>query len=80
MSIQEGVKFDIDVSLEATVSIVEGNVTTNHIQKEIKKEVEKEIMVTYEEALKKDIDIYHLSEQLYRKNLKVWKKYQIEGE
>lgn len=77
---QGGVEFDIDVNLEATVSIIGENITTNHIQKEIKKEVEKEIMVTYEEALKKDIDIYHFSEKLYRQNLKVWKRYQKDGE
>ncbi|MBO0603482.1 Ger(x)C family spore germination protein [Sporosarcina sp. E16_3] len=76
---KEGVKFDIDVRLNAAVSTVEGKVTYDSLTKGIKKEVEKEIMVTYEEALKKDIDIYHLSEQLYRKNVKAWKKYHIDG-
>jgi len=76
---KEGVKFDIDVRLNAAVSTVEGKVTYDSLAKGIKKEVEKEIMVTYEEALKKDIDIYHLSEQLYRKNVKAWKKYHIDG-
>ena len=74
-----GVKFDIDVRLNAAVSTVEGKVTYDSLAKGIKKEVEKEIMATYEEALKKDIDIYHLSEQLYRKNVKAWKKYHIDG-
>lgn len=75
-----GVSFDIDVKLEATVSVIGENVTTNLIQKEIKKEVEKEIKVTYEEALEMEVDIYHFSEQLYRKNMKAWKRYQKEGE
>ena len=75
-----GVTFDIDVKLEATVSVIGENVTTYLIQKEIKKEVEKEIKVTYEEALEMEVDIYHFSEQLYRKNLKAWKRYQKEGE
>ena len=74
------VKFDIDVRLDATASTIVGKVTYDSLAKGIKKEVEKEIMVTYEEAIKKDIDIYHLSEQLYRKNVKAWKKYHIDGQ
>ncbi|WP_186673394.1 Ger(x)C family spore germination protein [Sporosarcina sp. BP05] len=74
------VKFDIDVRLNATVSTIDGKVTYDSLAKGIKKEVEKEIMITYEEAIKKDIDIYHLSEQLYRKNVKAWKKYHIDGQ
>jgi len=74
------VKFDIDVRLDAAVSTIEGKVTYDQLENGIKKEVEKEILVTYEEALKKDIDIYHLSEQLYRKNVKAWKKYHKDGQ
>ena len=46
----------------------------DEISKKIIKEVKKEIRTTYKEALTKDIDIYRLSEQLYRENVKVWKK------
>jgi len=74
------VVFDIDIKLDATVSTIGENVTTDIMQKEIKKEVEKEIMATYEEALKNDIDIYHFSEKLYRKDVKEWKKHQKDGE
>lgn len=73
------VAFDIDVKLKVTVSTMGENVTSDTIQKEIKKEVEKEIMATYEEALKKDIDIYHFSEKLYRKDVKEWKKHEKDG-
>ncbi|MGE7675421.1 hypothetical protein ACQKMV_17855 [Lysinibacillus sp. NPDC094403] len=34
---------------------------------------------TLEEAITKDIDIYRLSEHLYRKNAKVWKKLEKDG-
>lgn len=73
------VEFDIDVKLEATVGIIGETVAPNIIQNEIIKEVEKEIMATYEEALKKDIDIYHFSELLYRKNVNEWKKRHKDG-
>ncbi|ARK24705.1 hypothetical protein SporoP37_08550 [Sporosarcina sp. P37] len=73
------VKFDIDVELWATISSVEQDVSTDRIRKEIIKVVEKEIKETYEEALEKNVDIYHLSEKLYRKNVKEWKKYHKDG-
>ncbi len=73
------VAFDVEVKLGATVSTIGENVTTDIIRNEIKKEVEKEIMATYEEALKKDIDIYRFSEKLYRKDVKEWKKHHKDG-
>jgi len=73
------IRFDVDVDLEATVGVVEGEMSTHEIQKEIKNEVEKEIKATYEEALKMDVDIYRFTEQLYRKNIKVWKKHEKDG-
>ncbi|MBK3497157.1 Ger(x)C family spore germination protein [Viridibacillus sp. YIM B01967] len=76
---KEEVTFDIDVSMNAQVSDFEGNVTNDEIRKKVVKEVKKEIKDTYEEALKNDIDIYRLSEHVYRKNLKEWKKIQKDG-
>jgi len=76
---KEEVVFDIEVKLEVTVSTVGENVSTDRMQKEIKKEVKKEIMATFEEALKKDIDIYRFSEELYRKDVKAWKKFHKDG-
>lgn len=76
----ENVTFDVHVKLEATVSTIGENLTSDRIQKEIKKEVEKEIMATYEEALTKNIDIYHFSETLYRKDVKAWKQHSEDGE
>lgn len=73
------VVFDITIKLDTTVSTIAKNVTSHTIQQEIKKEVEKEVLTTYEEALKKDIDIYRLSEKLYRKDVKEWKKRQKDG-
>ncbi|WP_438312932.1 Ger(x)C family spore germination protein [Sporosarcina sp. FA9] len=73
------VRFDVAVDLEATVGIIEGKMTAHEIEKGVKKEAEKEIIATYEEALKMDVDIYRFSEQLYRKNIKAWKKHQKDG-
>ncbi|PIC79623.1 spore gernimation protein [Sporosarcina sp. P18a] len=74
-----GVKFDIDVELTAAISSIEQNITMGRMRKETEKVVEEQIKETYEEALKKNVDIYHLSEKLYRKNVKEWKKYHTDG-
>lgn len=73
------VVFDVAIKIDATVSTIGENVPIETMKKAIIKEVEKEVMATYEEALKKDIDIYHFSEKLYRKDVKEWKKHQKDG-
>lgn len=77
---QGDVVFDVSIKIDATLSTVGENVSIATMKKEIIKEVEREVWATYEEALKKDIDIYHFSEKLYRKNVKEWKKHQKDGE
>lgn len=75
----DNVTFDIDVKLEVTVNGLQTAVTTDEIRKGVLNEIEKEIKTTYEAALKQDIDVYRLSEVLYRENVKVWKKLQKDG-
>ncbi|MCL1696226.1 MULTISPECIES: Ger(x)C family spore germination protein [unclassified Lysinibacillus] len=73
------VTFEVVVKLNATLNGFETTLSEDEIKKKIKNEVKKEIKTTYEEALAKDIDIYRLSEQLYRKNMKAWKKLEKDG-
>ncbi|WP_323646723.1 Ger(x)C family spore germination C-terminal domain-containing protein [Lysinibacillus xylanilyticus] len=73
------VTFEVDVKLNATLNGFKTKVSEEEIRKKIIKEVKKDIKATYEEALAQDIDIYRLSEQLYRKNVKVWKKLEKDG-
>ncbi|WP_371256567.1 Ger(x)C family spore germination C-terminal domain-containing protein [Psychrobacillus sp. FJAT-21963] len=61
------VKFDINVSVNVDVSVFQGNITSEEIRKGVIKQVKKEINETYKEGLINDIDIYRLSEQVYRK-------------
>ncbi|MFS0689310.1 Ger(x)C family spore germination protein [Sporosarcina sp. 179-K 8C2 HS] len=72
-------KFDIDVYGDAIVDIITDSATPKEIEKLVKKEMKKQILTTYEEALKIDADIYRLSEQLYRKNVKEWKRLHKDG-
>ncbi|UPW81606.1 Ger(x)C family spore germination protein [Lysinibacillus sp. Ag94] len=73
------VTFDVHVKINAILNGFKTNISEDEIRKKIIKEVKKEIRTTYKEALAKDIDIYRLSEQLYRKNVKVWKKIEKDG-
>ncbi len=72
-------KFDIDVYGDAIVDIITDSATPKELEKLVKKEMEKQILTTYEEALKIDADIYRLSEQLYRQNVKEWKRLHKDG-
>ncbi|MFF2753638.1 Ger(x)C family spore germination protein [Psychrobacillus sp. NPDC058041] len=73
------VKFEIDIKMDVTVSGFQESLTEDEIRKAVKKEVTKEIEETYKEALKNDIDIYRLSEYVYRYNIKKWKEIQKDG-
>ncbi|MBO1004031.1 Ger(x)C family spore germination protein [Pseudogracilibacillus auburnensis] len=76
---KDTVQFDIDVSMDGTVNSVPEHVKSEVIQKRIEQDVKKEIKKTYKEALEKDIDIYRLSEYVYRKDNKAWKKFEKDG-
>ncbi|MFJ6210335.1 Ger(x)C family spore germination protein [Lysinibacillus sp. NPDC092081] len=73
------VTFEVDIKLNAIINGFKGKVTTDQIRKGIIKAVKKEITKSYDEGLKIDVDVFRLSEQLYRKNVKVWKKIQKDG-
>ncbi|MEI3611061.1 Ger(x)C family spore germination protein [Pseudogracilibacillus sp. SO30301A] len=55
------------------------NVDQKFIIEELKKRIKKEIMQTYRSGLEIDSDVYRLSETLYRKDVKTWKKLEKDG-
>lgn len=73
------VRFDVDIKLYVSVTTFVDRLTEEEIRKAVKKQVEKEIRTTYEAGLEIDADVYRLSESLYRKDVKLWKKYQKDG-
>lgn len=77
--VTNGVKFNVEVLIEATLSGIDGKVTAKKIKRGLEKEIRDQIMTTYHDAIEKDIDIYRFTEQLYRKELKVWKQHQVDG-
>ncbi|MEF7495635.1 MULTISPECIES: Ger(x)C family spore germination protein [Lysinibacillus] len=73
------VTFEIDIDFEAILNGFKGNLNVNELEKGIAKKVKEEIKTTYEEGLNLDVDIYRLSEYLYRDNVKMWKKMEKNG-
>ncbi|MBY0223842.1 Ger(x)C family spore germination protein [Mammaliicoccus sciuri] len=73
------VKFDIDVRMQGEVSAIPIKINKDEIRKKAEQEIKKQIEETYKEALKLDVDIYRLSEYLYRKDVKAWKRLQEKG-
>lgn len=76
---KEEVYFDVELQLRATVNGFKGKVSEKELKKQIIKEVKKEIRQTYNEGLKLDVDIFRLSEVLYRDNVKAWKRLETDG-
>ncbi|MFJ6268098.1 Ger(x)C family spore germination protein [Lysinibacillus xylanilyticus] len=73
------VTFEAEIKLNAIINGFKGKVSTDEIREGIIKEVTKDIKTSYEAGIQLDVDIFRLSEQLYRKNIKVWKKIQKDG-
>lgn len=73
------VTFEIDIKFDATINGFKTKATSDQIRQGIIKKVKEEIKTTYEEGLKLDVDIYRLSEYLYRDKVKVWKKLEKNG-
>ena len=78
-STKDGVKFNVEVDVEATLSTKIGHASIKEIRKGAEEEISKQIMETYMDAVDKGIDVYRFSEHLYRKELKTWEKYQQDG-
>lgn len=76
--IKDKVKFNVRIKLNFNISEFKDKVSIDEIKKAVIKGV-KEVKDTYEEGLENDVDIYRLSEYLYRKNIKEWKKLQKNG-
>ncbi|WP_397539868.1 Ger(x)C family spore germination protein [Rummeliibacillus pycnus] len=73
------VSFDVNIKMEVELGGFQGSIKEKKVKKEVEKEVKKEIRDTFKEGLSIDADVYHLSENLFRKDVKVWKKLQKNG-
>ena len=76
---EDSIHFELDVKC-----VVEGVESENQeimekLIKKVEETMEKEIETTYKAALKMDVDVFRLSETVYRKHNKAWKKMNEDG-
>lgn len=75
----ENITFDIKITVDALGNIMPPNTTEKDLNKKVKETIANEVKQTFKEALDHDVDIYRLSEQVYRKENKTWEKIQKNG-
>ncbi|VEF47742.1 spore germination protein XC [Bacillus freudenreichii] len=70
------VKFEMNIKVQAHVSEINEKFTFREAERLAAKRIKKEVMTTYLDALELHdaADIYRLGEQLYRKDVKAWKR------
>ncbi|WP_042474934.1 Ger(x)C family spore germination protein [Bacillus ndiopicus] len=73
-------RFDISIKVQVTTSGQDGRKGDQKLKKEITEQIKKEVERTYLKGLEKKMDVYRLSEQAYRKKLKVWQQLNKDGE
>jgi len=73
------VTFEVDIKLNAIINGFKGKINTDEIRKGIIRAVKTDIKKSYAEGLKLNVDVFRLSEQVYRKDVKLWKKIQKDG-
>lgn len=72
-------RFDIQVQGNAFLNSFTKSVQPKEVIKGVQKQIKEDILATYKEGLQMDADVYQLSEWLYRKDLKTWKKLNTDG-
>ena len=74
------VRFRIKMKLKSSVETMKVNSSPKEYERELKRILKKEIRYTYKYAKEKKVDLFRLSETLYRKDIKKWKEIQKNGE
>ena len=72
-------RFTIKMKLKASLQMSKFKTSKKEIEKEIRRTIKRNIYRTYDYTGKRNIDVFHLSETLYRKNNKVWKRVEKNG-
>ena len=77
---QDGkVRFNIKIKLKANLQMIKFKTSKEEIEKEIEQTIKEYIHRTYNYTYKRDMDVFKLSQTLYRKDNKTWKKIQKNG-
>ncbi|MGG0177808.1 Ger(x)C family spore germination protein [Gottfriedia acidiceleris] len=66
-------KFNLTIKAHASVSQLNSKISNRALQNKAENEIKKEIRTTYLKGLSKDLDVFHLEEEMFRNNYKSWK-------
>ncbi|MFF5994475.1 Ger(x)C family spore germination protein [Lysinibacillus sp. KU-BSD001] len=72
--------FDITIKLDVIASDFHTEITKTQIKDTVIKEIRKKVEETYKNGLKKNVDIYNLSNYAYKQHVKQWKKVEKDGQ
>jgi spore germination protein KC len=73
------VKFQIDISVNSIMNSYNVNTTEKELRESVEQAIKNEVLQTYKIGLEKNLDVYRLSEILYRKNVKLWNELEKNG-
>ena len=76
---EDSIHFELDVKCVVEGVESEDQEIMEKLIKKVEETMEKEIETTYKAALKMDVDVFRLSETVYRKHNKAWKKMNEDG-
>ncbi|PFH91341.1 Ger(x)C family spore germination protein [Bacillus sp. AFS088145] len=66
-------KFNMNIQVKATADQLNSQFSNKVLKNEVKKQIKKEIYKSFSIGISKNVDIFHLEEELYRNNFKSWK-------
>ena len=76
---EDSIQFEIEVKCVVKAIETENPEIRDQVKDKIEEEMKKEIEATYKAALEMDVDVFRLSEVVYRKHNKDWKKFHVDG-
>lgn len=74
------IRFNLKLKMKANLPLPKSKKTKKEYEKELRRVIKKGIYHTYDFTRKRDIDVFKLSNTLYRKNNKEWKRIEKEGQ
>ena len=76
---KKNVTFELSIEAKAMINEIMEDISEEGIIELIEDRIEAEVMQTYIEALRQEADVYRLSEKVYRREIKTWKKLNVNG-
>lgn len=74
------VTFTVKIEGVATLISFLEPLNTEEVKRAASEQIKKEVLATFEEGLKQEMDVYRLSEYVFRKNIKAFRELEVDGQ